>query len=113
MRNDINEIINKITEFRDERNWSQFHSLKDLLIGLNIEIGELQELFLWKSDSEIEDVDISKIENEIADISIFLIYICNHFKIDLLKAITEKIDINAQKYPVEKSRDSNKKYNEL
>lgn len=113
MSNDINELVNKIIEFRDERNWTQFHSLKDLLLGLNIELGELQELFLWKSDSEIESVDISKIENEIADISIFLIYICNHFNIDLLKAITEKIDINAQKYPVEKSRNSNKKYNEL
>jgi NTP pyrophosphatase (non-canonical NTP hydrolase) len=113
MSNDINELVSKIVEFRDERNWTQFHSLKDLLLGLNIEIGELQELFLWKSDSEIETVDISKIENEIADISIFLIYICKHFNIDLLKAISEKIDINALKYPVEKSRNSNKKYTEL
>ncbi|MBF9016572.1 MULTISPECIES: nucleotide pyrophosphohydrolase [unclassified Oceanispirochaeta] len=113
MSNDIDEIVNKIVEFRNERNWAQFHSLKDLLLGLNIEVGELQELFLWKSDSEIENVDVSKIENEIADISIFLIYICNHFNIDLLKAITEKIDINSQKYPVEKSRNSNKKYTEL
>lgn len=113
MSNDINDLVNKILEFRDERNWAQFHSLKDLLLGLNIEVGELQEMFLWKSDSEIETVDKSKVENEIADISIFLIYICKHFDIDLLKAINEKIEINAQKYPVEKSRNSNKKYNEL
>jgi len=113
MKNDLDELASKIVKFRDERNWAQFHSLKDLLLGLNIEVGELQELFLWKSDSQIESIDISKIENEIADITIFLIYICQHFHIDLQKAVSEKIEINAQKYPVEKSRNSNKKYNEL
>ena len=113
MSHNINELMKKIIEFRDERNWAQFHSLKDLLMGLNIEVGELQELFLWKSDSEIEGVDVSMVENEIADISIFLFYICNHFQIDLIKAISEKIDINAQKYPVEKSRNSHKKYTDL
>ncbi|MDA3957098.1 nucleotide pyrophosphohydrolase [Oceanispirochaeta sp.] len=113
MSNGINDIVRKIIEFRDERNWSQFHSVKDLLIGLNIELGELQELFLWKSDSEVENVDKERIENEVADIAIFLIYICRHFDIDLLNAITEKIEINSKKYPVEKSRNSHKKYNEL
>jgi len=113
MRNELHELTGKIVQFRDERNWAQFHTLKDLLLGLNIEVGELQELFLWKSDTEIESVDTKKIENEVADITIFLMYICQHFQIDLHKAVSEKIEINALKYPVEKSRNSNKKYNEL
>ena len=113
MSKSLEEIKEIIIQFREERDWKQFHKIKDLLVGLNIEVGELQELFLWKSDNEIHQVEKVNIENEIADIFIFLTYICDEFDIDLNTAIRNKIKLNKQKYPVEKSKGSNKKYNEL
>ena len=110
---DYNEIEQLVLNFRDERNWKQFHQIKDLLLGLNIEVAELQELFLWKDDKQQSQIDSEKIKDELADIAIFLIYISKHYNIDLLKAISDKIKKNALKYPVDKSRNSNKKYNEL
>ncbi len=113
MNKDLSEIQKLIIQFRDNRDWKQFHEIKDLLLGLNMEVAELQELFLWKSDIEIEKIDKEKIENEIADIFIFLTYISKDFDIDLSDAVMKKIKINDEKYPVSKSKGSNKKYNEL
>jgi NTP pyrophosphatase (non-canonical NTP hydrolase) len=110
---DFKEIEQKAINFRDERNWEQFHQIKDLLLGLNIEVAELQELFLWKTAEQQAETEKEKIKDEIADIAIFLIYIAKYHDIDLLEAISDKIDKNGFKYPVAKSRDSNKKYNEL
>lgn len=107
------EIEQKVIDFRNDRNWEQFHQIKDLLLGLNIEVSELQELFLWKSKEQQEEIKIENIRDEVADIAIYLIYIAKHYNINLLEAINEKVDKNAIKYPVEKSRNSNKKYNEL
>jgi NTP pyrophosphatase (non-canonical NTP hydrolase) len=110
---DFKEIEQKVIDFRDERNWQQFHQLKDLLLGLNIEVAELQELFLWKTDDQQSEIDTEKIKDELADIAIFLIYICKHYNINLPEAISKKLDKNNLKYPVDKSKNSNKKYNEL
>ncbi len=110
---DFKELEQKVINFRDERNWKQFHHIKDLLLGLNIEVGELQELFLWKSNEELAEIDNEKIKDELADIAIFLIYISKHYNIDLTEVIAAKLDKNGTKYPVEKSRNSNKKYTEL
>lgn len=110
---EIKELQTQIIKFRDERNWQQFHSLKDLLIGLNIECAELSELFLWKSETEIKEIEKSKIENEIADIYIFLNYLSQYFNIDIEKAVVDKMKINGNKYPIDKSFGSNKKYDEL
>lgn len=107
------EIEKKVLTFRDDRNWKQFHHIKDLLIGLNIEVSELQELFLWKSEEQQLEIKTESIRDEVADIAIFLIYICKHYNINLLEAINNKLEKNSVKYPVEKSRDSNKKYTEL
>jgi len=109
----FNEIEQKVIEFRNDRNWEQFHQIKDLLLGLNIEVSELQELFLWKSKEQQAEIDIENIRDEVADIAIYLIYISKHYGIDLLEAINNKVDKNSIKYPVEKSRNSNKKYTEL
>lgn len=110
------ETVNRIIQFRIERDWAQFHTIKDLCIGLSIEVSELQELFLWKNDDQISETIISKkesIADELADIFIFLAYISNDLKIDLEKAVNTKIEKNGTKYPVAKSKGSNKKYNEL
>ncbi|KAA5538860.1 nucleotide pyrophosphohydrolase [Adhaeribacter rhizoryzae] len=110
------DLIKKIIAFREERNWEQFHSIKDLCLGLSIEVSELQEFFLWKTNEQINSIKIEKkehIADELADIFIFLAYLSNDLGIDLDKAIVTKIDKNDDKYPIEKSRGSNKKYNEL
>ncbi|MHB8135051.1 MAG: nucleotide pyrophosphohydrolase [Anaerolineaceae bacterium] len=110
---EIQDISKLIIDFRDKRNWEQFHQVKDLLLGLDIEVSELMELFLWKSDSEIAKIPKEIIENELADIFIFLTYVADKFNINLEESVVEKIKINDQKYPVSKSFGSNKKYNEL
>jgi NTP pyrophosphatase (non-canonical NTP hydrolase) len=110
---DFSIISEKIISFRDQRNWKQFHSIKDLLLGLNIEVSELQELVLWKNEQEINSIEKETIQDELADIFIFLTYIAEHFNIDLLSAVETKIVKNGKKYPVEKSYGSNKKYTDL
>ena len=110
---DLKEIEQKVIAFRDERNWKQFHHIQDLLLGLNIEVAELQELFLWKSETEQNEISNEKIKDELADIAIFLLYICRHYNIDLSEAIINKLAKNDIKYPADKSRNSNKKYTEL
>ena len=107
------DLQNEIIGFRDKRNWKQFHMLKDLLIGLNIECAELEELFLWKSDDDIASIKKEEIEDELADIFIFLTYLSKHFDVDLLEATMKKLKKNENKYPVHKSWGSNKKHNKL
>jgi NTP pyrophosphatase (non-canonical NTP hydrolase) len=110
------ETFEKIMSFRNDREWKQFHTVKDLCLGLNIEVSELQEIFLWKTDEQIEaikETSREKIEDELADVFIFLAYLCNDFNIDLESAVQKKLDRNNKKYPVTKSKGSNKKYNEL
>lgn len=110
------ETINKILEFRKKRDWNQFHTIKDLCLGIGIEVSELQEIFLWKTDVQIDNIKKDKIKTiseELADIFIFLTYITDDLGVDLNAAVNEKIRINEIKYPVSKSKGSNKKYNDL
>lgn len=110
---DFREIEKRIIEFRNERNWSQFHQIKDLLLAINIEVSELQELYLWKNAEQQTEIDLEKIEDELADIAIYLIYLCKHHNIDLLEAVSNKLVKNGSKYPVGKSYNSMKKYDQL
>ena len=110
------ETIDRILKFRNDRDWGQFHTIKDLCLGLNIEVSELQEIFLWKDDKELKKTINTKKESigdELADIFIFLAYLSNDLNIDLNEANNRKIDKNGNKYPIAESRGSNKKYNEL
>jgi NTP pyrophosphatase (non-canonical NTP hydrolase) len=106
----MSSIINEIKAFRDERDWKQFHNPKDLAIALNIESAELLELFLWK-DANAANKD--KIKEELADIMIYTYLLLDHFKLDSEAIIREKLQSNAIKYPVDKSRGIAKKYDEL
>lgn len=110
------DTIDKIIKFRNDRDWSQFHTIKDLCLGLGIEVAELQEIFLWKSDQDLSKTITNqkdKIADEIADIFIFIAYISNDLDINLNNAINKKIEKNNIKYPVELAKGSSKKYNEL
>jgi len=114
--NEIKEITEKIKKFRDERDWMQFHNHKDMALSLLLEAAEVLEHFQWKSNEEITGyVEKSKddIADELADVAIYLFELADNMKIDLSKAISEKLDKNAKKYPVSKARGSAKKYTEL
>lgn len=108
--NDIDVIIEALMKFRNERDWEQFHNPKDLAIALGVECGELLELFLWKS---AEDANKEKVKEELADIFSFAFLLAEKYKFDVREIVLEKIQKNAEKYPVNKSKGNAKKYNEL
>jgi NTP pyrophosphatase (non-canonical NTP hydrolase) len=112
----LDSLLIKILEFREQRNWKQFHKPKDLAISLSLEASELLEHFQWKNDEQ-SDIHIkekkTEIAEEMADIFYWLLLISNDLDIDLIKSLEDKIEKNAKKYPIEKSYGSAKKYNEL
>jgi NTP pyrophosphatase (non-canonical NTP hydrolase) len=99
-----------LVNFRDERDWKQFHNPKDLAVALSIEAGELLEAFLWK---DAEDAKIEKVKEELADVLAYALLLGHHYGLDLEKVIREKVKKNGEKYPVEKAKGSATKYNEL
>lgn len=107
---DIQEITAALRKFRDERDWAQFHNAKDLALALNIEAAELLEVFLWK-DSDQADID--SVKEELADVFTFAFLLANKYDLDVKRIVLEKMEKNALKYPVEKSKGSAKKYTEL
>lgn len=113
----LDELKKEIQTFCAEREWDQFHGLKDLSIGLATEASELLELFRFKSDAECEAVmrgaDRQKAEDELADVLFFVVRFAQKYNVDLITAFRRKMEKNRAKYPVEKSRGSNKKYSEL
>jgi len=106
----MEEIIQALINFRNERDWEQFHNPKDLALAINVEAGELLELFLWK---KAEDANKEKIKEELADIFAFAFLLANKYELDVKKIILEKIKLNGEKYPVDKAKGTAKKYNEL
>lgn len=106
----MNELINKITAFREARDWKQFHNAKDLALALNVEAGELLESFLWK---EAESADKSKIREELADVFMYAFLLADQQGLDVEEIVNEKLKKNEAKYPVEKAKGNAKKYNEL
>ena len=118
MSSNFDEIDALITQFSVDRDWDQFHTPKNLLIALVAEMGELSEVVLWKSDKELENFLSSsegkeKISEEIADVAIYLIRLCQKLNVNLLEIIQSKMDKNSAKYPVDKSKGNSKKYTEL
>lgn len=114
---DIQQLQQKIKTFCDEREWDQFHTPKDLAIGISTEAAELLELFRFKSEAEIKELLQSssfreKLNDEVADIFFFILRFSQMNGVDLIRALEGKMQKNAAKYPVEKARGSNKKYNE-
>lgn len=107
---DIQEIIQELIKFRNERDWEQFHNSKDLALALNVEAGELLELFLWKSAN---DANEEKVKEELADVFAYAFLLANKYEFNVKEIILEKIRRNGEKYPIEKAKGTAKKYNEL
>jgi NTP pyrophosphatase (non-canonical NTP hydrolase) len=108
----------QVIQFRNDRDWEQFHDPKNLVMGLAVECAELQEIFLWKTKKEVrallEDASAhSKLREELADVFVFLLYLSEACHVDLSQAVRDKLALNKKKYPVDKCFGSNKKYDEL
>ncbi|WP_136417959.1 MULTISPECIES: nucleotide pyrophosphohydrolase [Oxalobacteraceae] len=114
----IDSVKTLLLRFRDERNWKQFHTLKNLIISLNLESAELLELTQWKTDEELSSLQSDDrfrqaLKDECADVFLYLLLIAEESGIDLLQAAQDKIAKNAQRYPVDQSYGSARKYTEL
>ncbi len=108
--NDIEIITKALVEFRNDRDWEQFHNPKDLAIALNIEAGELLEAFIWKAS---KDANSNKVKEELADVFAYAFLMAEKCGLNVKDIVLEKIKLNSEKYPLEKSKGSAKKYNEL
>lgn len=111
----LSALTAKVIEFRDQRDWAQFHSLRNLIVSLNLEAGELLELTQWKSDADMAALVASgdaqeSLRDECADVLIYLLLIAEQAGIDLEDAAHAKLIKNAAKYPVESSYGSSRKY---
>ena len=115
---DLQELIAEIIAFRDERDWAQFHTPQNLGMALGIEAAELQQEMLWKTDAEVTELVASRsghgqLSDEIADVLIYSLLFCDAAGVDPVSAIRKKLKKNGEKYPVEQSKGSAKKYTEL
>ena len=107
------EILKEINQFRDERNWRQFHNEKDLSLSISLEAAELLELFQWKSSEEVVGNKQERLAEELADVLIYSYMLADNLDFDINDIIRKKLKKNAEKYPVEKSKNKNNKYNDL
>jgi NTP pyrophosphatase (non-canonical NTP hydrolase) len=115
---DFEALTVALKAFRDERNWQQFHTLRNLITSLNLEAAELLELTQWKTDTEVEALpgnpeSAEALRDECADILLYLLLIADKAGIDLAEAARNKLVKNAEKYPVEKAFGSRAKYTDL
>lgn len=112
----LKDLRLKLRRFAAERDWDQFHSPKNLAMALSVEAAELLEHFQWLSDAESSALSPelrAKVSEEIADVLLYLVRLADKLDVDLAVAASEKLKLNATKYPAEKARGSNKKYCEL
>ena len=109
----MEKSMEKINQFRDNRNWRQFHNEKDLAISISLEASELLELFQWKQPEEVTTTQLERIKEELADVLIYSYMMADNLNLDIDTIIEEKLEKNNQKYPVEKSKNSKEKYTEL
>lgn len=114
----LSHLTRRLVAFRDERDWRQFHTLKNLLLSLSLEAAELLELAQWKTDEELEAhvataAGRDRLAEECADVLLYLLLVTERAGIDLAAAADAKINRNAEKYPVHKARGSSAKYTDL
>jgi len=107
-----------IAKFSEERDWDQFHTPKNLIMAATSEMGELAELLQWKSDEDAANFLITplgreRISQEIADVAIYLIRLCQRLDLNFIEILNQKMNENELKYPVDKSKGSSKKYTDL
>lgn len=105
--------VKKILKFRDDRNWKQFHSPKDLAISINLEACELLEVFQWSGEDISSEGKLDKIKEELADVLNYCILMADACGLDADEIILDKLKVNEEKYPVSKAYGRKDKYYEL
>lgn len=115
---DLEKLKYEIEKFSTERDWDQFHSIKNLSMALSVESSELLEIFQWMTEVQSNDIKndpkaFAKLQDEVADIFVYLLRIVTKTEMDLENVVLEKIKKNAAKYPVDKSKGNSKKYSDL
>jgi NTP pyrophosphatase (non-canonical NTP hydrolase) len=106
---DIQQITAELVNFRNERDWEQFHNPKDLAVALSIEASELLEAFLWKP---AEDAKLEKVKEELADVFAYAFLLAEKYDLDVKQIVLDKIKQNGVKYPIATSKGTSKKYDE-
>ncbi|MBI2667724.1 nucleotide pyrophosphohydrolase [Candidatus Woesearchaeota archaeon] len=117
-KTNLQELKEKVKKFCEERDWDQFHNPKDLAIGIITESSELLEHFRFKSEEEIEKMFNSKekresISEELVDVLYFILRLAQKYNMDLTTEFNKKLEKNYKKYPIDKIKESNKKYTEI
>jgi NTP pyrophosphatase (non-canonical NTP hydrolase) len=113
---DINAVKATIAQFAHERDWDKFHSPKNLIMALSVEVAELMEHFQWLSEAEsfhLNEITAAEVRDEIADVQVYLIRLADKLNIDILQAVEQKMEKNRQKYPIEKTYGSARKYTDF
>lgn len=116
MTDALQPLAQRLEQFAQARDWQQFHSPKNLASALVVEAGELLEHFQWLTEEQSRNLESDKkqaVAHEMADVLLYLVQLSSALGIDLMDAAQRKMEINAQKYPVEQARGSRKKYDEL
>ncbi|BCF91853.1 nucleotide pyrophosphohydrolase [Paraburkholderia sp. PGU16] len=112
---DLLAVRDLLRQFVDERDWSRFHSPKNLATALSVEASELLEPFQWLQSgekSELADDKLTAIRHEMADVLAYLVMLADRLDVDLYAAVLEKIELNRAKYPAHKVRGDSRKYSE-
>ncbi len=115
MSADLQKLNLALRDFAQARDWAQFHSPKNLACALSVEAAELLEHFQWLTDAQSQQLSTQKkelVEQEAADVLLYLLQLCDKLDIDLMAAAQAKLLVNAEKYPVHQARGNSKKYNE-
>jgi len=107
------ETIRQVLQFRDDRDWKQFHNPKDLAISISLEAAELLEIFQWSGSDVSDEGKTEKIKEELADVINYCILMADRCGLDLDEIVQEKVRKNSEKYPVEKARGKSDKYDLL
>jgi dCTP diphosphatase len=113
---DLEALRDQIRDFAAARDWDQFHSPRNLAAALSVEAAELLEVFQWLNDAQsqrLSEEALSRAKLEMADVLLYLIRLADKLGVDLMQASKEKIQLNEQKYPVEKARGNARKYSDL
>lgn len=109
----MKKLTKTIDDFREDRDWRQFHNEKDLALSITLEASELLELFQWISSEEAVKKNIEEIKDELADVMIYSMMLASNLDLDIEEIINNKLIKNNKKYPISKAKGSNKKYNKL
>jgi NTP pyrophosphatase (non-canonical NTP hydrolase) len=116
MNNDLQSLTQALRDFAKARDWEQFHSPKNLASALSVEAAELLEHFQWLTEEQSRNLSATKqaeVAAEAADVLLYLLQLCDKLNIDLMAAARSKLIVNGEKYPVDSSRGSSKKYTDI